>query len=78
MSGRKDFVLAVAEYLTMFETIGYVAQKTTVIEWLRYAPLVAKSRELRIPFILGSDDVPEIFREFETVQSILELENNIL
>jgi hypothetical protein len=30
MSGREDFVLAVAEYLTMFETIGYVAQKTTV------------------------------------------------
>jgi hypothetical protein len=63
MSGREDFVLAVAEYLTMFETIGYVAQKTTVIEWLRYAPLVAKSRELRIPFILDSDDVPESFGE---------------
>jgi hypothetical protein len=47
----------------MFETIGYEAQKTTVIEWLRYAPLVAKSRELRIPFILGSDNVPEIFGE---------------
>jgi hypothetical protein len=47
----------------MFETIGYEAQKTTVIEWLRYAPLVAKSRELRIPFILGSDDVPENFGE---------------
>jgi hypothetical protein len=35
MSGREDFVLAVAEYLSMFETIGYIAQKTTVIEWLR-------------------------------------------
>jgi hypothetical protein len=47
----------------MFEANRYVAQMNTVIEWVRNAPLVAKSREFRTPFILGSDDVPEIFDE---------------
>jgi hypothetical protein len=49
----------------MFETVGYVAQNITVIKWLRNAPIVAESREFRIPFDLGSDDVPEIFVELK-------------
>jgi hypothetical protein len=38
MSGREDFVLAVAESLTMFETIGYVAQQ--VMMHKNYLPFI--------------------------------------